>query len=65
MGVLMITKYNDEQSGHTYKYTTPTAYVMNPARLQQFIENYPEIMLIIDPQNPKICKTIFRDLSYC
>lgn len=26
---------------------------MNLVRLQQFIENYPEIRLIIDPQNPK------------
>lgn len=62
-GIIMVTKYEDAETKKTYKYKTTTTYVMDPVRLQQFIENSPDIRIIVDLKNPRKGMALIEE--YC
>lgn len=50
----MVAVYFDKKTGRQYKYVTGTQFSMDAVKLQHFIENYPDgVLIMIDPENYK------------
>lgn len=63
-GTKIKASYIDERTKQQYKCITTTTFSMDPIRLQQFIENYPdEVRIMVDPKNYRRAAILVHD--YC